>query len=107
MVLDGSLEQTQGEFKRKCRQAGCHIKQIEKNLPWSNISKAGIRELKRGTGRKLVKSKCPKVLWDDCLELEAQIWPNTAHNIYKLQGETPQTIISGETSDISPICELE
>ena len=55
----------------------------------------------------MVKSKCPKALWDDGLDLEAQIWSNTAHNIYELQGEMPKTVISGENFDISPICEFE
>jgi hypothetical protein len=31
---------------------------------------------------------------------------NTAHDIYELGGEVPETIMSGETSDISQLCEL-
>ena len=54
----------------------------------------------------MVKTKTPKVLWDDCLEYEALICSNTAHDIYELGGETPETIMSGETPDISQLCEL-
>ena len=32
---------------------------------------------------------------------------NTAPDIYKLDGEVPKTLMSGETSDISEFCELE
>ena len=53
------------------------------------------------------KSKAPKVLWDDSLELEALIRSNTAHNLFELNGEVPEASVSGETSDISHFCELE
>ena len=39
--------------------------------------------------------------------MEAYIRSNTAHEIYKLDGEVPKTVISGETSDTSQFCELE
>ena len=39
--------------------------------------------------------------------MEAYIRSNTAHEIYKLDGEVPKTVMSGETSDISQFCELE
>ena len=41
-----------------------------------------IRELKIGSGRKMTKMKSPKVLWDDCLELEAYILSNMALDIF-------------------------
>ena len=107
MIVDGSKEQTMGQFKKKAREAGCHIRTTEPYSQWSNAAEGAIRELKRGTGRKLIKSKAPKKLWDDCLELEALIRSNTAHEIYELGGEVPETVVSGETSDISPFCELE
>ena len=66
-----------------------------------------IKELKKGAGHKLLLPRAPKHLWDDCLELEAYIRPNTAYNIYKLHGEIPKTVMSGETSDISQFWKLE
>ena len=56
---------------------------------------------------KLLRSRAPKCLWDDCLILEAYIRSNTAHDIYKLDGEVAKTVMSGETSDISQFCEFE
>ena len=58
-------------------------------------------ELKEGFGRNLTKSGTPKRLWDDFLELESYIRSNTAHNIYKLDGEVLKTIISEETFNTS------
>ena len=46
-------------------------------------------------------------MWDDCLELEAYVRSNTAHEIYKFYREVPETVMSGETSDISQFCKLE
>ena len=33
LTLDGSKEQTAGEFRRKCREADVHIRQIEPHSP--------------------------------------------------------------------------
>ena len=87
MIMDGSKEQILGEFKKKLRQADCRLKQIEPRSPWMNDAERAIKELKLGSGRKMMKSKAPKCLWDHCLELEATIRPNTALNIYGLDGE--------------------
>ena len=50
----------------------------------------------------MVRSKAPKQLWDDCLEREAYVRSLTAHDIYRLDGQVPETLVSGETADISP-----
>ena len=64
-------------------------------------AEGGIRELKIGSGRKMTNMKSPKVLWDDCLELEAYICSNTALDIFELDGMTPETKMTGEISDIT------
>jgi transposase len=85
LIIDGSKEQIAGNFKRKCREAGCHVRTTEPYSPWSNAAEGTIRELKRGAGRKMVKSKAPKCLWDHCLELEAYIRSNTAMRFFSLE----------------------
>ena len=107
MVVDGSKEQTLGKFRKKCREADCHIRQTEPYTPSSNAAEGCIRELKRGVGRKMTRMKSPKPLWDHCLELQAHKRSNTCHDIYELDGEVPETIVSGQTSDISPFIEYE
>jgi hypothetical protein len=106
MVMDGSKEQTQGEFKKKLRDAGCMVHQTEPYTPWSDRAELAIRELKRKTRRTMVASHCPKRLWDDCLELTADINTHTVHENFELDGQTLQAIITGVTPDISTLAEF-
>ena len=105
MIMDNAREQTMGDFRSKARQAGITIKQTEPHSPWQNAAEAAIREVKRGAGRKMRRMNCPTRLWDHCLELEALIRSHTALKIYELQGEVPETVLSGQTADISPFIE--
>jgi hypothetical protein len=102
MIMDGALEQQKGKFCKKCREVDSRVKQLEPHTPWSNAAESAIRELKRGFGRQMVRSGAPKCLWDHCLEREAYIRSFTAHDIFSLNGQVPETIVSGETADISP-----
>jgi hypothetical protein len=108
IVKDGSKEQTIGEFRRKAKQLGTHVKQTELDFPWQNAAEGGVRETKRGSGHKMVwkKTKSPARLWDHCLELEGYIRSHTAIDSFKLQGQVPETIVSGQTADISPFVEF-
>ena len=107
MVMDGSKAQNMGEFKRKTKEADCRTKQTEPYSPFMNAAEAAIREIKKGTGRKLTASGCPKVVWDDCMELQSLIRSHTALDIWQLQGQVPQTLMTGQTADISQLFELE
>ena len=40
------------------------------------------------------------------MEREALICSNTAHNVNNLNGQVPETVVSGKTSDISMIAEF-
>ena len=104
MIMDGAREQVMELFRKKCCEAaGVHVKQTEAQTPWSNAAEATIHELKKGVGRQMVCSIAPKRLCDDCLEQEAYVRSLTAHYIYKLDGQVPETLVSGETADISPL----
>ena len=106
MIMDGARAQVMGNFRKKLKEAHVHVRQVEPYSPWSNAAEGAIRELKKGVGRELVKSKCPKRLWDHCIERQAYVRSFTAHDIYSLDGQVPETIISGETADISPFAEF-
>ena len=54
----------------------------------------------------MVRAGAPKPFWADAIEWEAYIQSNTTWDIYQLQGETPETVLSGETADISQFCDL-
>ena len=71
-----------------------------------NAVESAIRELKKATGRKMVCAGAPKPFWADAIDLEAYVRSNTAHNIFILQGEVPEMVMSGETSNISQFCEF-
>lgn len=105
LIMDNSKEQTLGQFRKKAREAGCGIRTTEPYSAWSNRAEGTIRDLKQGSGRKMVKTCSPKRLWDDCLELEAMIQSHSYHNIYKLNGEVPETVMTGQTADISQFAE--
>lgn len=106
MVLDGSNEQTKGDFRRKLREADCHLRQTEPYSPWMQAAEGSIRELKRGVSRKMIRTGSPKVLWDHCIELEALIRSNSVNGIYMTNGQVPETIMKGTTADISHISEF-
>ena len=107
LIVDGAKEQVQGKFKRKARQADCRLKRTEPYSPWANAAEGAIRELKKSFGRKMLRSKAPRKLWDHCLMLEATIRAHTAHDIFELNGEVPETLVSGQTPDISPFAQHE
>ena len=65
-----------------------------------------ISELKIGSGIKITIVKSPKVLWDDCLDLESYIRSNSYLDIFQLDGMTHETNILGETYDITTLCEF-
>jgi hypothetical protein len=107
MVMDGAREQIHGEFRRKCREASVHVKQIEPHSPWQDAAENIVRETKNGVARQMFTSKAPKRLWDDCIELVAYQQSNTWNARFVNEGEVPETVMSGETSDISTFCQHE
>ena len=64
LKMDVSKEQTLGEFRKKTRQFGCHIKQSKPYSPWQIMAEGAIIELKRGSGRKMMISLSPAKIWD-------------------------------------------
>jgi hypothetical protein len=105
MVADGAGEEIAGEFRKKCIDAGCRIHQTEPYTPQPDRTELAIRELKRKTRRLMIAKKSPVRLWDDCVELVADISSHTVHDNYDLDDMTPQTTLTGETSDISSLAE--
>jgi hypothetical protein len=101
IIMDGSKEQTMGQFCMKAREANCQIKETEPHSPWQNAAESAIRETKCAAGRKMVASKCPQRIWDHCIELGAMIWSHTVLDSFELQGQVPETIVSLQTADIS------
>ena len=70
-----------------------------------NAAEINVRELKRASARKMMSTNSPKKLWDHSLELEAIVRSHTAHDHFGLDGEVPETLMTGRPGDISHICE--
>jgi hypothetical protein len=104
-TMDNSKEQTMGEFRRKARSFGCQVKQADAYAHWQVDAEDGIRELKKGVGRAMVSTHTPRKLWDHCYEWKAKVLSHTARGHYKLQSQVPETMLSGQTADISPLAE--
>ena len=107
MVVDNSKEQILGKFARKCCKADCHLVTTEPYSPWMQAAEGCIKQTKLGSSRKMLKSGSPKPLWDHCIKLEAQIRSHTALDIYGLEGQVPETLMTGQTGYISNLCEFE
>ena len=71
MVMKGSKEKTIGSFKKNCQEAYYHIKQTEPYSSWKLQSEGNTRELKKGSGRKIVQAGAPNRVWDNALDFEA------------------------------------
>ncbi len=54
----------------------------------------------------MIKIGSPKCLWAHCLELEAYVHSCTSNDIYMTAGQVPETIMTGNTADISHIAEF-
>ncbi len=106
MVTDDSKEQTKGEFRCKLKEADCHPRVTEPYSPWQQAAEGCIRELKRGSSRKMIKTGSPKCLWEHCLELKAYVHSCTSNDIYMTAGQVPETIMSGNTTNISHIADF-
>ena len=106
LILDGAKEQVSEEVRNKFSDANCGLKQPEFDILWVNRVKLGIRELKKGSCRKMMDACSPLQLWDYCGELEACVMSNTAHRSLLLDGQVPETLVLGKISDILYITEF-
>ena len=106
IVMDGAREQVLGKFKDACNDATVLVQQLEYNTPWANRAEGAVRENKRAVRRAMKKSDCPAKLWDYCAELQAKIRCHTAHDIPTLNGQVPETVVTGNTADISELVEF-
>ena len=101
IVMNGSKAQTLGPFRKKAKEMDCHIVQTEPHSPWQNAAELVIRELKHSSGRKALRKCSPTMLWDHCIELESILRSNMVVYHPKLNGQVPETIMKGQTADIS------
>ena len=105
LIMDNAKEQTMGEFRKKARSYGCGVREIPTYSPWMDLAETGVAELKKGGARAMVSTGTPRLLWDHCFEWRAKVISHTARGHYKLHGEVPETVLTGQTTDISALAE--
>jgi hypothetical protein len=64
-----------------------------------------VRELKRGVGQQILRSGCPKQLWDDFIIREEYAISHTSLDIFRLEDQVLERKVKGDTADISTIAE--
>jgi hypothetical protein len=69
------------------------------------MSEGGVREMKRGLGRQMLRSGCPNQLWDECIIREAYMISHTYLDIFGLEGPVPESKVKGDSVDIYTIAE--
>ncbi|MEL6803974.1 MAG: hypothetical protein AAFO91_09360, partial [Bacteroidota bacterium] len=87
--------------------AGTHLSPAEPYTPNQSLAENAVRELKMGYRRAMRKAKSPEVLWDHCITLQAEIRSHTALSLFALNGDVPSGVLTGDTPDISHLCEFE
>ena len=107
IFVDNSKEHTLGKFVKKCREADFHLVTTDPYYPWMQATEGCIKQTKLGSSRRMLKSGSPKPLWDHCIDLEALIRSHTDRELYGLEGQVPETVMSVQTGDISSLCEFE
>ena len=107
IVVDNAKEEIYGEFNRKASEHGTIIKSTEPYSPWQQAAEGVIKEIKCASMRKQTKAKSPCLLWDHSIELEALIRLHTAHGHEELDGQVPETIMTGQTANILPYIKHE
>jgi hypothetical protein len=53
----------------------------------------------------MLRSGCPRRVWDECIIREAYVRSNTSMYCFGLEGEVPESKVKGETVEISTIAE--
>ena len=105
IVADGATEQVQGETRKLCNLVGCEIRELEKNTSWANRAELYIGIMKSKVRRAMKLSGAPLKLWCYCVEYLCQVHNATAHDHHQLKGMTPETMLSGQPTDISHLTE--
>ena len=106
MIPDNAKEMTEGQFKHKCQSAQVPIRPVEAYTKNMAQAETVIREVKKGHRRQMIATRTPECLWDLSVVYAAHVHTFTYHNIPMLKGEVPHTVMTGDTADISHLCEF-
>jgi len=106
IICDYALEQVAGRAKKICDECDCDIRVLEKGTQWANRAERFVKIFKDVVVRDLKESNCPMVLWCYCLQRRSEINNATAADNLALEGTNPYTRMTGQTCDISNLCQF-
>jgi hypothetical protein len=103
LISDGAKEQVgrNSKFQAKLGKHGVKHKTSEKERPNQNPSEGTIREVRKRWHRQVLRTNCPRRLWNCGLPHVCAVMRLTASCAGRLQGRTPLEAMTGETPDIS------
>lgn len=95
-----------GATKKLCDECDCDIRVLEKGTQWANRAEKFVKIFKDAVISDLKESNCPMVLWCYCLQRRSEINNATAADNLALEGSNPHTRMTGQTCDISNLCQF-
>ena len=107
LICDAAREQIWGEVRVLCDHSGADLVYLEKGTHNTNRAERAIETLKQDTKSDLHTSNAPAIFWCYALERRAEINNSIARDNIHCQGQTPETIMTGQPTDISHISEFK
>jgi len=98
---DETKELTLSKWKVTCRDANITMTQTKPDSPWQNRTEIKIRELKCHVRRLMARTNTPTLLWYYCCQYAVDLQNRLARPLPRLNGRTPQEVITGNTPDTS------
>ena len=89
MHTDGSKEQSHGKWKKICQKYSIYRTWNEPYSPWQNLAEKAGGIIKARSRDMMRRTNTPIVLWDYCIEYNADLRTMTASNNIELSGRTP------------------
>ena len=80
---------------------------LEKGTPAANRAERYVKMTKDETKTDMIESDCPMVFWDYCVERRAKIINSVSRMNPHLQGQVPESKMTGRPHDISNLCEYQ
>ena len=84
----------------------CPLKFLERRTQWANLAELYIGLLKEAVRKDMKDSDIQLKFWDYCAKRRVLINNLTAKGLHKLQGSNANQLITGDSGDISNLCQF-
>ena len=103
LVTDGGKELIYGRAQETCTEYRIQQKYTVPYSPWQNAAEASIKEIKKGTRRKLRLTGAPRRTWSYAAKWVTDVRRFIANDHPSCDGRTGFENVTGSTPDISPL----